>query len=195
MGVQSNNATKRKSLRSKAVTKKVASKFTSKDSKPESSTMKPMSDIKQFLHKQNAKDPQETANNSKINTLIANLSKNNMITLPNGEKVPLSSLSKSYRKRFNRKMKIAQENKLLSFDKITDELVSIKTNNEPVQEVNDGVVIDHQPKLNTKKGNKSIHMKETENFKKILPSIANNNGQSNLQNIREIIRLRNQNGF
>jgi len=118
-----------------------------------------------------------------------------MITLPNGEKVPLSSLSKSYRKRFNRKMKMAQENKLLSLDKITDELVSIKTNNEPVQEINDGMMIDHQPKLNTRKGNKSIHMKETENFKKILPSLANNNGQSNLQNIREIIRLRNQNGF
>ena len=107
MGIQSNNATKRKSLRSKAVTKKVASKYISKDSKVESSTMKPMSDVKQFLHKQNAKDSQETANNSKINTLIANLSKNNMITLPNGEKVPLSSLSKSYRTRFNRKMKIA----------------------------------------------------------------------------------------
>ncbi|KAF0269283.1 hypothetical protein FOG48_01641 [Hanseniaspora uvarum] len=193
MGIQANNATKRKSLRSKAVTKKVTFKFTGKDSKSETSTMKPMSDIKQFLHKQNAKSSEESPN--KINNLIANLSKNNMITLPNGEKVPLSSLSKSYRKRFNRKMKMAQENKLLSLDKITDELVSIKTNNEPVQEINDGMMIDHQPKLNTRKGNKSIHMKETENFKKILPSLANNNGQSNLQNIREIIRLRNQNGF
>ncbi|KAL6935599.1 uncharacterized protein HGUI_01539 [Hanseniaspora guilliermondii] len=190
MGIQNNNATKRKSLRSKVTTKKVASKFISKD---QPSTMKPMSDIKQFLYSQNAKNTQETPN--KITTLISNLTKNEMITLPNGEKVPLSSLSKSYRKRYNRKLKMAQENKLLSLDKITDELVSIKTNEEPTQMENDGLVIDHQPKLNTKKGNKTIHMNETANFKKILPTLANNNGQSNLQNIREIIKLRNQNGF
>lgn len=190
MGVQGNNATKRKSLRSKVTTKKVAPKFISKD---QPSTMKPMSDIKQFLHSQNTKSSQETPN--KITSLIANLSRNETITLPNGEKVPLSSLSKSYRKRYNRKMKMAQENKLLSLDKITDELVSIKTSEETTQRESNGVVIDHQPKLNTKKGNKSIHMNETANFKKILPTLASSNGQSNLQNIREIIKLRNQSGF
>lgn len=189
MGVQGNNATKRKSLRSKVTTKKVAPKFISKD---QPSTMKPMSDIKQFLHSQNTKSSQETPN--KITSLIANLSRNETITLPNGEKVPLSSLSKSYRKRYNRKMKMAQENKLLSLDKITDELVSIKTSEETTQRESNGV-IDHQPKLNTKKGNKSIHMNETANFKKILPTLASGNGQSNLQNIREIIKLRNQSGF
>ena len=212
MGVLGDNKanSKRKSLRSKVVTKKIAPKSARNgNSSAASATMKPLSDIKEYLYKQNAKNKDETSI-EKRKSLVDQTSA--MITLKNGEKVPLKSLSKSFKKRFNKKLRFNQENKLMSLEKITDELVNIKKDNvfsntengdvfnsNPFDNNSESNNNNHQPKLNTKKGNKLIHIKEADNFKKILPSLTNNNSSqeksNTFQNIKEIIKLRNQNGF
>ncbi|XBW38047.1 hypothetical protein QEN19_003632 [Hanseniaspora menglaensis] len=171
--------------------------------------MKPLSDIKEFLYKQNTKTKTDIDGEKKSKIVDQTTA---MITLKNGEKVPLKSLSKSFRKRFKKTLRSSHENKLLSLDKITDELVNIKSENpfeinspsNPFNSSAEQSNNDHQPKLNTKKGSKLIHMNETENFKKLLPTLTSgshnniNNGEqksNTFQNIKEIIKLRNQNGF
>lgn len=211
MGVSGNNGgnSKRKSLRSKVVTKKVTAKGL-RSSTSSASTMKPLSDIKEFLYKQNAKSKTETADKDKKVSIVDQTRA--MVTLKNGEKVALKNLSKSFKKRFNKRLRSSQENKLLSLDKITDELVNIKqadviSNNNsgssnifsgnPFADSTEQTSNNHQPKLNTKKGSKLIHIKETENFKKLLPTLSSSGNQNSdtFKNIKEIIKLRNQNGF
>lgn len=209
MGISANTSgsSKRKSLRSKAVVKKLDSKSGgSSNSSSAASTMKPLSDIKEFLYNRNAKSKSLESDDKKPKIVDP---KTSVITLKNGEKVPLGSLSKSSRKRFNRRLRTSQENKLLSLDKITDELVNIKKQTTFSEEPNissdnpfdQSNMNKHEPKLSTKKGSKIIHIQESENFKKLLPSLSSNsseNGQQSLntfKNIKEIIKLRTQNGF